>query len=165
MDDDNDRGSVEKAWKIAQSVKVGFLTLHDGGGLSARPMYALIPDDWDAIWFITHRDSPKIVEAEQHSDALLSFSTGEKGEHLVMSGTVSVVEDRARMKSLWGGGAEMYFPRGADDPAATLLRFEPSQAEYWARAGGNPVNCALKYAKAKLTGDPSGLREHSRVAL
>ncbi len=163
-EDQNDK-SAEKVWRLAESIRVGMLALHDGEGLSARPMYALIPDDWDAIWFITNRNSPKIAEVKQDADALLSFSGGENGEHLVMTGTVSVVDDRDKLKSLWGGGADMYFPRGSDDPAAVLLRFEPGQAEYWGHAGGNPVSFALKYAKAKLTGDQSGLREHARVSL
>ncbi len=164
MDAEHDVDSVEKVWKLAQRVKVAMLTLHDGEGLHARPMESIIPDDWEAIWFITDRHSPKVAEASRRMDALLTYSTGARGDHLVMNGILAVVDDREKLRGLWNRGAEMYFPKGPKDPSVVLLRFEPIVAEYW-KSGTSPVRFALQYAKTKLTGAPANLGDHGRVAL
>jgi general stress protein 26 len=165
MKAEHDVDSVEKVWRLAQSVKVAMLTLHDGEGLTARPMYSLIPDDWEAVWFVTDRNSPKVSEAAQRIDALLTYSTGENGEHLVMSGILTIVADRDKLRGLWSPGADLYFPKGPDDPAAILLRFEPYLAEYWKHGGGGAINFVFEYARAKLTGNRTRLGDHGRVAL
>ena len=108
---------------------------------------------------------PKIAEATQRMDALLTYSTGENGEHLVMSGILTIVEDRDKLHGLWSTGADMYFPKGPDDPAAVLLRFEPFLAEYWKHGGAGAINFVFQYAKAKLTGNRARLGDHGRVAL
>jgi len=165
MKAEHDIDSIEKVWTLAKSVRIAMLTLHDGDGMSARPMYSLIPDDWEAVWFITDRDSPKIAEAAHHVDALLTYSMGEHGDHLVMTGRLTVVEDRVKLRALWGGGADLYFPKGPDDPSAVLLRFEPFLAEYWKRGGAGAIRLMFQYAKAKLTGTPAKPIDHGRVAL
>jgi general stress protein 26 len=128
-------------------------------------MYSLIPDDWEAVWFISDRHSSKIREATQRMDALLTYSTGENGEHLVMSGMLTIVDERDKLRALWTSGADPYFPKGPDDPSAILLRFEPFLAEYWKHGGGGVINFALQYAKAKLIGIPARVGDHGRVAL
>jgi general stress protein 26 len=161
---ERDSELIENVWKLAESVRVAMLTLHDGESLSARPMYSLIPEGEEVVWFITDRHSPKIAEAAEDVDALLTFSNGLKGENLVMTGTIRIVDDRAKLKALWSTGADLYFPKGPDDPSAILLRFEPERGEYW-KGGTGAIGFALQYAKAKLTGRPAKLGDHGQVGL
>lgn len=155
---------VVNVWKLARSVRVAMLVLHDGESMSARPMESLIPEGEEAVWFITNRDSLKIAEALEDFDALLTYSTGEKGEHLVMNGILSVVNDREMLKALWNRGADLYFPKGPDDPSAILMRFEPTRGEYW-KQGSGVISVPLQYARAKLTGIPAKLGDHGQVAM
>ena len=164
MINQQDAQVVVNVWKLARSVRIAMLVLHDGESMSARPMESLIPEGEEAVWFITNRNSLKVSEAIEDFDALLTYSTGEKGEHLAMNGILSVVDDREQLKALWNRGADLYFPKGPDDPSAILLRFEPTRGEFWTHDSG-VVRLPFQYAKAKLTGIPAKLGDHGQVAM
>jgi general stress protein 26 len=95
---------------------------------------------------------------------LLTYSSGQSGDHLVMTGILSIIDDRVKLGALWNSGADQFFPKGPDDPSAILLRFEPNLAEYWKRGSG-VISFALQYAKSKLLGGRATPEDHGRVVL
>ena len=153
-----------KVWKLAKSIRVAMLVTGHGEAVSARPMYCIIPEGEGDVWFITARGSGKVTEASADSSALLTFSNGMDGDHVVMGGRIAAVDDRQKLKALWSAGATVYFPKGPDDPAATLLKFTPGSAEYWT-GGSGIVAFALHFAEAKLTGERPQTGEHGKTAL
>ena len=164
MSDATHTHSVEKIWSLAKSIRVAMLVTRHGDSMAARPMFSLIREEEETVWFITERASGKMAEAAQNSQALLTFSNGMDGDHVVMTGRVSPHDDRAKLEALWGPGATVYFPKGPTDPKAVLLKFTPIEAEYWT-GGSGVMSFAFNFAKAKLTGERPETGEHARTAL
>ena len=155
---------VKKAWALARAIRVPMLTTLHAASLAARPMYAIIPDRDEVIWFITERGSAKVADAGQSPEALLTFSDGPDGDHLVMAGNITVINDRLKLKSLWNAGADIFFPKGPTDQAAVLLRFDPTNAEYWT-GGSGLIAFAINFVTAKITGGSLGVGDHATVNL
>lgn len=155
--------NVSRVWKLAKSIRVGMLVTTSEAGMHGRPLQALFEEESGLIWFITNRNSAKVSEVEAHAQALLTFSDA-KGEHVVMKGKVAVDDDRAKLKALWTTAADVFFPKGASDPEATLIRFDPEFAEFW--SGGSGVMAfAVHLVEAKLTGKTPAVGEHAKVTL
>jgi general stress protein 26 len=156
---------ISKIWRIARSNRVAVLTLRDEAGrMNARPMLSLIPEGEESVWFITDRNSPKMGEIGRDTEALLTFAAVDAGDYVVFRGCVSAVDDREKLKSLWNKGDELSFPEGPDASAAVLVRFDPSDAEYWT-GGSGAIKFAMKYVKMKLTGRRATMGEHGHVSL
>ena len=155
-----------KVWELAKTVRIAMLVTKSNDKFAARPMSALIREDQGegVVWFITDRESTKALQAKDDHDGLLSFSNGLRGDHVVLGGVQSVVDDRSKLKSLWSIGADTCFPHCPTDPAAILLRFQPATAEYWT-GGSNIISFALGFAKAKLTGTPPNIGDHAKIAM
>jgi general stress protein 26 len=160
-----------KVWSLVKSIKVGMMTFDEtaevpGGQadeLNSRPMRALFEEHADAIWFIVPR---KFLSSHSllngiHS-ALLTFSGGAEGDHVALRGQVTAVDDRAKLKALWTGHADIAFPKGPSDTDATLLRFTPEQAAFWA-GGSDVLSFIVNFLEAKLTGNPPVVGEHAVV--
>jgi general stress protein 26 len=160
-----DAEEIQKVWKIARSTRVAILTMQDEAGeMNARPMLSLPTEDGDSIWFITDRNSPKMSEIGEGDQALLNYSDVASGDYLVFTGRISAVDDREKLKAMWSKGDELFFPEGPTDKNAILLRFEPTEAEYWT-GGAGAIKFALKYVKMKLTGSRASMGEHGHVKL
>ena len=155
---------ISKVWELAKAVRVAMLTTRHADSIAARPMYSIIPNDEGAVWFVTERGSAKVDEARQNPDALLTYSSGSDGDHVVMTGNIAVISDRLKLKSLWNAGADIFFPKGPTDEAAVLLRFEPATAEYWT-GGSGLLAFALNFVEAKATGVRPNAGEHATVTL
>ena len=153
-----------KVWKLAKSIRVAMLVTGHGDGIAARPMFSIIAAGEGAVWFITERGSGKVADVSARSKAMLTFSNGMDGVHVVMGGSIGEVDDREKLKALWNPGASVYFPKGPDDATATLLKFTPGIAEYWT-GGAGIVSFALHFAEAKLTGERPQTGEHGKTAL
>ncbi len=102
----------------------------------------------------------ELVDAER--TAMLT-TTAPDGT-LVSRGDAEVVEDAGRKRELWNGGAEAWFPDGADDDRVVLLAVRGESAEYWDTPGGR-VATLLSFAKAKATGRPYSGGDNERVEL
>ena len=77
---------VDKIWSLAKYVRVAMMTTWHSGEIAARPMYSIINDDEKVVWFIAERHSAKVHVAQREPEALLTFSNGTGGDHLVMNG-------------------------------------------------------------------------------
>ena len=68
-----------------------------------------------------------------------------------LSGTGSLVRDRAAIDAHWAEALRTWFPKGKDDPEIALLKVDIHQAEYWDAPNSKMVH-AYGYVKAVLTG-------------
>jgi general stress protein 26 len=121
-----------------------------GRGLHGRPMAIGHIEDDGTIWFFSDIQSAKVTELASDTHALVSLSDSDK--YLVMTGEVEVVCDPQKAKALWKEPFRAWF-QGPDDPALTLLRFEPDEGEYWNNAGAQGIKQAFRTAKAYVTGE------------
>ncbi len=147
-----DADSTKLVWGHISDIGTCMMVTQDGDKIRARPMAGLARPLENAIWFFTARNTPKEGEVKIAPSACLTYADTKGQTFVSVSGQVSVVRDRAKIDELWSGAVEFYFPKGKDDPAIELLRFEPEIAEYW-DAPSSPILLAIKFVKSKLTGE------------
>jgi general stress protein 26 len=130
------------------------MVTHKGGNISARPMQGIPRPEQNAIWFFSDLESQQDHEPE--SSVCLTFSDVKTNKFVSVSGRITPVLERDTIHDLWNEGADSYFPKGPDDPAVILLRFDPESGAYW-DAPSSPIVLAIKFLEAKITGDRPNL--------
>ena len=154
---------IETIAALIKASKIALVTTQSSSGaLHARPL-AVQEAEFDGdLWFFTPHPSEKTEEIAAHPLANASFESG-KG-YLSISGTASVVQDKAKIDELWSKSVEAWFPEGRDDPSVALLKIEADSAEYWSLTDPKPLRL-LKIARAAVTGDEPDVGENRTVEL
>lgn len=148
---DEERAHIhEMLEKISDVMFLSFASVGQAPVLDGRPLHVTAREDDNTLWFMVPRDSKKVAEVQRHSGAVVTAQTGSRW--LAMSGIADVVNDRAKIESLWSKAHEVWFPNGPQDPNVCLLRFRPESAEYWDNSGMLGVKYLLAAAKAFVTG-------------
>jgi general stress protein 26 len=156
----------EQAAKVAaivESSRIALVTtVAESGKLVSRPLAALHRDFDGELWFFTADPSHKTEQVALNDQVNVAFSS----DHgwVSISGTASVSHDQAQIDRFWSSHAEAWFDGGRDDPAVALLRVVAHSAEYWTLEDPKLVT-AVKYAKARLTGQQPDLGENATVEL
>lgn len=143
---------------IAQDFDSAMLVTHDlEGGLRARPMSVGQLNNDGVLWFITGRHSGKVDEIE--ADARVLVTMQGKTQQVSLTATARVVDDRAKLESMWKKAWDVWFPEGPKSPEAVLLRVHASAGEYWDASGVAGLRFAFEAAKAFVTGEKIDERE------
>ena len=121
-----------------------------GGGLHGRPMAIGHTDDDGTLWFLTDLTTRKITELTRDPHALISLTDSDK--YIVMTGEAQIVRDPQKAHALWKEPFRVWF-KGPDDPALTLIRFQPDEGEYWNNAGAQGIKQAFRAARAYIKGE------------
>lgn len=134
-----------KVFKTAMLITRAF-----GGGFHGRPMSIAHHDEDGTLWFLTDLSSGTVAEAARDPHALVSLADSDK--YVVMTGEVEIVVDAQRAATLWKEPFRVWF-KGPDDPALTLIRFQPDDGEYWNNAGTQGIKQAFRAARAYIKGE------------
>jgi general stress protein 26 len=126
------------------------VTRGDTAALRGRPLSIASSGEDGTLYFSTAIESPKVQELELDPHVAVVMQDGKR--YISISGTASVVHDRALIDRLWSESWKIWFPQGKDDPSLCLLRIEPVEAAYWDMSGLQGVKYAFQMAKAYLTG-------------
>lgn len=157
---------IDRLRALIGDLKVAMLTTVDeDGSLRSRPLQTLEMDGGHALWFFTAVSSPKVHEAAGSGwQVNLSYAHPDRQSFVSISGTATLVRDRARMQALWTEWAKPWFPKGVDDPDLALLCVQPHHAEYW---DGPASTMTQLYAltRAVVTGDKDALGENAKLTL
>ena len=158
--------NIEKLRDLIADLKVAMLTTVDHDGtLRSRPLQTLEMDADNALWFFTSGTSPKVAEAAGAGwQVNLSYANPDKQDFVSISGTATIVKDRAKMQALWTDWAKPWFPKGVDDPDLALLCVQAHKAEYW-DGPGSSVGQLYALTKAIATGDKEALGENAKLRL
>tara|TARA_R110002049_G_scaffold305056_1_gene501021 strand:+ start:69818 stop:70300 length:483 start_codon:yes stop_codon:yes gene_type:complete len=142
----------EKLIDLIEDFDNAMLVTHGNDeGLQARPMAIADATENGEIWFITDRNSGKIAEIESNPEVGVTMQSGNR--FVMLSGTARVVDDQAKIESLWKEVWKVWFPKGKSDPAITLIHVVPSAGEYWDNSGLNGLKYLIKAGKAYFEGD------------
>lgn len=95
---------------------------------NGRPMSIAGHDEGD-LWFIAARDS--LVAREVDGDARAMVTLQSARDYALVRGTARLVDDRDKLRALWSTAADLYFPKGPDGGEAVLVRFSPTEGQYW----------------------------------
>jgi len=133
------------------------LVTHDGSHLDARPMAIAKVDDDGGLWFVSDRQSSKVMEIKASTDVCVTMQS--RNEFVFLSADASVIDDRAMLKKLWKDSWRVWFPDGVDDPAIILLHIVPRSGEYWDNSGLSGWKYLTKAGLAYFQGEPPKIDE------
>lgn len=126
------------------------VTKTDDGELDARPMAVAEATDQGELWFVSDRNSGKIADLMLDRDVAITMQSRTK--FVTLSGKCRVVDDQAKVNSLWKEAWSVWFPDGKSDPSIILLKIQPSRGEYWDNSGASGIRYLIKAGKAYLQG-------------
>lgn len=157
---------IAKLRDFIDDIDVGMLTTVEADGtLRSRPMSTARDDSDGTLWFFTDENSPKVDEIEATRQVCVSYADPDDSAYVSISGTASIVTDRAKIEELWHPTLRTWFPEGLDDPRICLLKVEPEKGEYW-DAGASVLVEVAGLAKALVTGqrvEDAGENEKVRI--
>ena len=121
-------------------------------------------DEDESLWFFMSRSSDAVEDLSEDATVHVAYADPDRDAYVSVSGTASVVDDRAKKEQLWSKLTQAWFPKGIDDPDLALVRVQITHAEYWDVKDSKPVQL-FKMAKAAVTGKPPDMQEHGRVRM
>lgn len=159
-----DQDQRDKLWSMMKSARIAMLTTDDGGQLRARPMAASQSEFDGTLWFFTHEQSSKVDEVQSEHQVGVTYADPGAQNYVSLSGTATLVRDRATLDAHWSDILTTWFPDGKDDPGLALLRVDVAAAEYW-DAPNSKLLHAYGYVKAKLTGTPPQGAQNEKIVV
>lgn len=142
----------EKLWSMMKGIKIAMMTTEDGAHLRARPMAASQSGFDGTLWFFTKVSSHKVSEVGADHRVGVSYADAGKQDYVSLSGTATLVTDKASIEAHWAEWARTWFPKGKDDPDIGLLKVTVDAAEYWDAPNSTMLH-AYGYVKAVVTGE------------
>ncbi|MGD8194385.1 pyridoxamine 5'-phosphate oxidase family protein [Herbiconiux sp. P18] len=146
-----EKSDIETLAELVKKFRFAMLTtVDDQGQLVAHPLTVQEAEFDGDLWFIVGAHASSLENLLVNPSAGVSLSSNDAWVSL--TGTAGVVDDRAKVKELWGSTLEAWFPEGPDDPNVRLLKFTADGAEYWDSPGGK-VATLFSLVKSKVTGE------------
>ena len=124
---------------MVKDIPVAMLTTTGLGRLRSRPMVTQRAPFDGVMWFLTARATGKTGEIRDRQAVHVTFVSPTDNRFVWMSGTASLVEDPALLKSLWHAGYLPWLPGGSDDASLSLIKVRVEEAEYWDHTAGRMV--------------------------
>lgn len=151
-----------KTWDLVERIGFCMLTTQTGRDLRARPMAAYVERMENAVYFLTDVESHKDDEIARSPNVCLAFADPKGQKYVSLSGTAEVLNDRARIKELWGTPAKAWWD-SPDDPSIRILKVTPSFAEYWDSPG--TIISYVKMAAAAVSNAKPDMGDNAKVKL
>lgn len=143
--------AIEELREKIEGIEIAMLTTEEADGtLRSRPMATQQVEFDGDLWFFTYADAPKVDEIEQERHVNVGYAAPDKQFYASVSGTATVVRDRAKIEELWNPIYKVWFKEGKDDPNLALLKVTATRAEYWDYAA-NRIARAIDFARALVT--------------
>jgi general stress protein 26 len=166
MSDATPDGTTDGTQKVAELVdqaRICMLTTMTAAGAHvSRPM-ALQDVEFDGdLWFFAMDDSAKAAEITAHPQVNVAFSDDKHQAWTSVSGTATLVHDRAKMEELWAPPLKVWFADGIDTPGITLIKVHAETAEWW-EASSSRVKRLIGAVTAAVTGDPDKFPADNRT--
>lgn len=154
---------TKKLFKMIEGIEFAMLVTETSNGtLRSRPMSVKTTDSDDCLWFLTNDESGKVLEIESNRQVNVSFARPSDHTFISVSGIAQITDDRDKVDEVWTADAGLWFKDGKNDPNLTLIRVEPSQAEYWCPKS-NQVVSLFEMAKSAIDRSEPDLSENETI--
>ena len=126
----------EKLYDLIDQIEVAmFTTRRADGHLVSRPLATQKRATGADLWFVTSRDSEKLIELGEDPHVNLAYYKDRTREWVSVSGTARIVDDREKVRELyqpdwraWFGDAGGPNDGTPDDPRMVLIAVDIHQA-------------------------------------
>ena len=167
-DDVSPETKIEDLFDLIDDIEICMMaTRLPDGSLVTRPMATEHREDDGRLWFMTSLETHKVDEIQSEPHVNLAYF--KDGEWVSVSGTCSVVTDRARIHEMYKPSWKAWLPDqggeysgGADDPRIALLEVTPATVMYFKRTTPKPL-AVFKLVAAAATGKAPELGEQRSV--
>lgn len=161
---------VEELRKLVGDIEIAMMTTRRADGhLVSRPMALQKEAPGADFWFVTARDTDKVLELTQDPHVNLGFYKDRTREYVSVSGTAALTDDRDLIRALWApdwkvwfedqGGA---FDGSADDPRLLLIGVTAASAHFLSVDKPQPV-VVFEILKGMVTGSKPDIGEVREV--
>lgn len=161
---------VEELRKLVGDIEIAMMTTRRADGhLVSRPMALQKEAPGADFWFVTARDTDKVLELTQDPHVNLGFYKDRTREYVSVSGTAALTDDRDLIRALWApdwkvwfedqGGA---FDGSADDPRLLLIGVTAASAHFLSVDKPQPL-VVFEILKGMVTGSRPDIGEVREV--
>lgn len=133
------------------------------GALRSRPMSTQEFEFDGELWFFTYGNTAKVRDIELNSQVNVSYAAPDRQTYVSVTGTASIVRDRAKFEQFWSPVLKAWFPEGIDTPDLALICVDVEDAEYW--EGDGKIASLINMAKALVTGEEADYGENEKIRL
>ena len=119
------------------------------------PMSTKEVDENGNIWFLSNKESHHIHHILEDKRTILLYSKPGSMSFLKLYGKSQVVNDKERIKSLYGSMDDTWFD-GVNDPNLCAIEVKPQEAEYW-EPKHNKLVSLFKMGVGAITGSEPDL--------
>ncbi len=149
-------------WGLIDGENVCMFASLDDSVIRSRPMAPMPRPDDGVIWFVTDRTSRKMNDLGDDTPVTLTFQNSASNWYVTLTGSVSVFDDRDRLRDMWSPTMKQWFD-GPEDPRMVLLAFDPHEADYW--NGPNRIVAGMKMLVTATTGVRTDMGDAGKVAM
>jgi general stress protein 26 len=154
----------ERLYAIIRELEVGMLTTARADGtMHTRPMVTRFGDTPGVLWFFTSESAHVGREVAGDRHVAVAYADPKRQVYACISGSATVVRDRALMNRLWTPLLITWLPKGLDDPALALLQVKVRTGEYWDAPSETMVEIIAAVQSALDHPPPVDTGEHVRV--
>ena len=153
---------IDRVWKLIEKIGFCMLSTHEGPDIRGRPMSAYANRGGHAIYFLTDAGSHKNAAIVSDPNVGLTFADTSAQKYVSVSGHAAVSDDRAQIKELWSTPAKAWW-KSPDDPSIRILKFTPTDAQYWDSPGA--AVSYIKMAAAALSDSRPSIGHHGGTRL
>ncbi len=155
--------AINKLKDLIEGIDFAMLTTVSGKQLRSRPMSTQQFQENGEIWFFTSDETHKVEEIQQDNRVNVAYSKPSDNAYVSVSGTATLVKDRAKIEELWNPILKAWFPKGLEDPHLALLKISVEDAEYWDSPNSTVVQL-VGFVKALVSGEQADGGEHGKVS-
>lgn len=158
--------NISKFIEMVKDSKICMLITSEEGeeNLSGRPMGINEIDEDGTMWFFTKKSSHKVDEVSKSKKVSIAIANNDSNNYLMIHGSGSLSDDKAKMKELWSPIMKAWFPKGLEDDDMVLIKVVPSEVNYWDSSSSKMV-VLFNMIKAIVKGEEYSEGEHGKIKL
>ncbi len=142
---------------------VMFCTNLENQPFNTCPMTVQKVDENGALWFFSARDSDHNLDIAHNPRTQILLSKPGSSDYLSLYGNAIIVQNRAKAQQLWTPTAKAWFENGVDDENFSLVKFTPSEGQYWDTKSSKMITL-FKLATAVMTGEKADVGEAGKLS-
>jgi general stress protein 26 len=125
----DDQITADRVWDMMGGIDIAMFVTKSNIGLRGRPMSTIPTPEKGVIYILTEGNSPAAQDVRADGSVFLSYQG--RGDHVAVQGQATVRDDKALVKGLWSGGAQMFWPDGPEAHDVVALVIDPGHADVW----------------------------------